>query len=115
MSAVDGRAVWRLLGPNGGTYDFQHHPRCIADDLLTLKLAVLGGNGVSLLPDYMCRDEMLDGRLVRALSGWAPRPGIFHAVYPSRRGLIPAVRRFLDFLGEAIMQEGLPHPAMKSP
>jgi len=39
--------------------------------------------------------------LVPVLPGLAPRPRIFRAVFPSRRGSIPAVRRFLDFLGEA--------------
>ena len=33
---------------------------------------------------------------------WAPTPGIVHAVFPSRRGLAPAVRHFLDFLGESM-------------
>jgi hypothetical protein len=28
-------------------------------------------------------------------------------VFPSRRGLVPAVRRFLDFLGEHVKEEGL--------
>ena len=75
--------------------------------MMTLKLAVLAGTGICILPDYMCIDALRDGRLVIALPGWAPKPGIFHAVFPSRRGLLPAVRRFLDFLGEAIEREGL--------
>ncbi|MBK7592435.1 MAG: LysR family transcriptional regulator [Betaproteobacteria bacterium] len=112
MSAADGRTVWDLLGPDGTTYSFQHRPRYVADDLLTLKLAVLRGTGVCLLPDYMCSDEIRDQSLVRVLPDWAPRPSIFHAVFPSRRGLIPAVRRFLDFLGEAVLREGVAHPAM---
>jgi DNA-binding transcriptional LysR family regulator len=44
------------------------------------------------------------------LPGWAPRPGVIHAVFPSRRGLIPAVRHFLDFLGEHVTGEGLSCP-----
>lgn len=84
-----------------------HEPRYVADDLLTLKLAVLKGTGIGMLPDYMCSDELRAGHLVPALPGWAPRPGIFHAVFPSRRGLVPAVRRFLDFMGETIAREGL--------
>lgn len=114
MSAADGRTVWQLLGPDGATYSFQHRPRYVADDLLTLKLAVLSGTGICLLPDYMCSDEIRDQRLVRVLPDWAPRPGIFHAVFPSRRGLIPAVRRFLDFLGEAVLREGVAYPVMKA-
>ena len=107
MSATDGRTAWQLQDPQGAVHSFEHQPRYVADDLLTLQLAVLAGTGIGLLPDYMCRDEIRAGRLVALLPGWAPRPGIFHAVFPSRRGLIPAVRRFLDSLGEAITREGL--------
>ena len=32
-------------------------PRYVADDLLTLKLAVLRGTGMCLLPDYMCSER----------------------------------------------------------
>jgi DNA-binding transcriptional LysR family regulator len=107
MSTVGDAATWQLVGPDGATHAFQHQPRYVADDLMTLKLAVLAGTGICALPDYLCADELRDGRLVNVLPGWAPRPGIFHAVFPSRRGLVPAVRRFLDFLGEAIEREGL--------
>lgn len=107
MSTTGERAIWPLLGPDGATHAFEHRPRYVADDLLTLKLAVLHGTGISPLPDYLCSDELRQGRLVPALPGWAPKPGIFHAVFPSRRGLVPAVRRFLDFLAEAIESEGL--------
>jgi DNA-binding transcriptional LysR family regulator len=107
MSTVGETATWQLVGPDGTAHAFQHQPRYVADDLLTLKFAVLAGVGMCALPDYMCADELHDGRLVQVMPGWAPRPGIFHAVFPSRRGLLPAVRRFLDFLGEAITREGL--------
>ena len=100
MSANDGRASWKLLGPGGAEYLFQHQPRFVADDLLTLKFAVLAGMGACVLPDYMCHDELDDGRLVPVLPGWQPQPAVVHAVFPSRRGLLPAVRTFLDFLGD---------------
>ena len=106
MSATDGRTSWTLLGPDEQTHTLHHQPRYVADDLLTLKMAVVRGTGICALPDYMCRDELLDRRLVEVLPGWAPRPGIFHAVFPSRRGLVPAVRRFLDFLADHIVAEG---------
>ncbi|MDO8251721.1 MAG: LysR family transcriptional regulator [Rhodoferax sp.] len=108
MSAIDGRASWSLVGPGGATHVLLHQPRYVADDLLTLKFAVVCGTGMCVLPDYMCAEEMQDGRLVSVLPGWAPRPGVFHAVYPSRRGMVPAVRRFLDFLGEYTNGEGFP-------
>ena len=100
MSASDGRAHWILVGRDGSEYVLEHAPRYVADDLLTLKFAVLAGVGISILPDYMCAQELREGRLVTVLDGWAPRPAIFHAVFPSRRGLVPGVRCLLDFLGE---------------
>lgn len=100
MSALDGRTTWRLQGPGDATHEWLHQPRCVADDLLTLKFAVLGGVGVCVLPDYMCHDELQAGHLVPVLPGWNPAPGRVHAVFASRRGLAPAVRRFLDFLGQ---------------
>jgi DNA-binding transcriptional LysR family regulator len=107
MSTVGDTATWQLVGPGGATHAFAHQPRYVADDLLTLQFAVLAGTGIGALPDYLCSDELRDGCLVNVLPGWAPAPGVFHAVFPSRRGLVPAVRRFLDFLGEAIEREGL--------
>ncbi len=108
MTAVDGRASLVLQGPAGATHTLVHQPRYVADDLLTLKFAALQGTGMCFLPDYMCQREIEQGRLVHVLPGWAPPRGIFHAVYPSRRGMVPAVRRFLDFLGEHTSNEGMP-------
>jgi DNA-binding transcriptional LysR family regulator len=107
MSAMDGRATWRLVGPGGREHDLHHRPVYTADDLLTLKCAVLQGTGMCALPDYMCGHELQVGALERVLPGWEPPPWIIHAVFPSRRGLVPAVRRFLDFLGEQVTEEGL--------
>jgi len=110
MSPADGKAGWKLLGPGGREFNFQHRPCYTADDLLTLRYAVLKGTGICILPDYMCRRELQQGQLEQVLAGWAPRPGVIHAVFPSRRGLVPAVRRFLDFLGEHVTGEGLSCP-----
>jgi DNA-binding transcriptional LysR family regulator len=105
MSAADGKATWRLVGPKGEEHEMQHFPSYTADDLLTLKFAALQGTGICVLPDYMCADELRKGELVQVLPGWAPPPAKVLAVFPSRRGMVPAVRRLLDFLGESIRGE----------
>lgn len=102
MAAVDGLASWRLRGPGGQTALVQHRPRLIADDLLTLLQAARDGVGVTVVPDYMCQRELERGELELALPGWSPPSAIVHAVFPSRRGLVPAVRQLLDFLGETL-------------
>ncbi|HEY0823826.1 MAG TPA: LysR substrate-binding domain-containing protein [Ramlibacter sp.] len=105
MSAADGRASWHLLGPRAAEFDLQHRPVYTADDLLTLKFAVLHGTGMCVLPDYLCSEELRRGELVPVLPGWAPRVAMVLAVYPSRRGMVPAVRRLLDFLGANVVGE----------
>ncbi|WP_439586272.1 LysR family transcriptional regulator [Hydrogenophaga sp.] len=102
MSATDGVVSIQLTHSSGHQAVLQQRPRLIADDLLTLKLAVLGGSGMCSLPDYMCEEELRDGRLVQLLPEWTRPVGVVHAVFPSRRGLSPAVRSFLDFLGEYV-------------
>ncbi len=107
MSAQDGLASWTLVGPDGQARPFNHRPRVVADDLLSLQYAVRLGTGVGMLPDYLCRDDLRHGHLRQILPGWSTPPGIFHAVFPSRRGLVPSVRAFLDLLAEHVARGGL--------
>ena len=100
MAAGEGRSQLRLEGPQGKTHVFVHQPRYLADDLLTLKFALVQGVGAGMLPDYMCRGELKAGALVEVLPGWGPPVAIVHAMFPARRALVPAVRRLIDFLAE---------------
>ncbi|MFZ3120864.1 MAG: LysR family transcriptional regulator [Variovorax sp.] len=98
MGAGDGRAVMPLHGPDGKLHQVPHQPRFVADDLLTLKCAVVQGVGAGMLPDYMCRREIGSGELVELLPGWTPPAGIVHAMFAPRRAQVPAVRHLIDFL-----------------
>ena len=48
--------------------------------------------------------ELAEGKLVDVLPEWAPQTGIIHALFPSRRGLLPSVRAFIDFLAAEYAQ-----------
>lgn len=61
-------------------------------------MAALRGVGVCQFPAFVVRDDPKAGRLIDVLPDWAPRAGIIHAAFPSRRGLLPSVRALLDFL-----------------
>ncbi|WP_372659229.1 LysR family transcriptional regulator [Hydrogenophaga sp.] len=102
MSSTDGYANIHLTGPDGRQHTVQHRPRYVADDLLTLHFAARAGTGMCWLPSYMCEDDLREGRLVQLLPDWTHPRGVVHAVFASRRGLTPAVRSFLDFLGEHV-------------
>ncbi|RQS21701.1 LysR family transcriptional regulator [Burkholderia sp. Bp8992] len=92
--------VWRLRGPDGAHAEIHHQPRFVTGGMLALRAAAVAGVGVVQLPTMMVRDEVARGELVTVLPDWAPRREIVHAVFASRRGLLPAVRALLDFLAE---------------
>ena len=75
-------------------------PILMGSDLMMLAKLVSQNCGIALLPDTIARDYVNTGELVRVLPDWKAPHGIFHAVYPSRRGLLPAVRVFIDYLVE---------------
>jgi len=65
---------------------------------LAVREALVGGFGLSLIPELYVRQALADGRLVTALADWrADETGIY-AVYPSRRFTPAKVRVFIDFL-----------------
>jgi DNA-binding transcriptional LysR family regulator len=96
---------WQLEAANGQTASVPHHPRLVTDDMAVLQQAAINGVGIVQLPTMMIWQDIDAGRLVHVLPEWRPRAGIIHAVFPSRRGLLPSVRAFLDFIaGECLTQ-----------
>ncbi|MBA1147575.1 LysR family transcriptional regulator [Ectothiorhodospiraceae bacterium WFHF3C12] len=104
----EGRHLWCLDGPEGQSTRIPHEPRLITDDVFTLRQAALAGLGVVRMPLIVGGDDLLAGRLAPVLPAWRPRGGIFHAVFPSRRGLLPAVRALLDFLSDSLEEVDFP-------
>lgn len=90
--------VWKLEGPNSATAEVRHVPRLVTDDMLTLRQAAIAGAGIVPLPSMLVSDQLRQGQLVRLVPAWQPRGGIIHAVYPTRRGLLPSVRALIDYL-----------------
>ena len=58
--------------------------------------------GIARLPESVVREDLRRGDLARVLAAWNSPQGIVHVVFPSRRGLLPAVRAFIDFLTERL-------------
>lgn len=94
--------VWQLMGPFDATAQVRHYPRYITDDMTALRHAALHGVGVVQLPCMVVEDDLKRGDLVDIIPGWVPKGGIVHAVFPSRRGLLPAVRLLIDYLAANI-------------
>ncbi|QHE92591.1 LysR family transcriptional regulator [Pandoraea fibrosis] len=98
MADKSERYAWHLVGNDGQAMSMAHKPRLATDDLASLRTAAMMGVGVALLPGEFVQDDIRTGRLVRLLPALSTTPGVVHAIFPTRRGMVPAVRHLLDAL-----------------
>ena len=91
-----------LSGPDHQQKKIKVNPVIMGSNLLMLAELANQNCGIALLPDSIAQGFIKTGQLVKVLPEWTAPHGIFHAVYPSRRGLLPAVRVFIDYLVEQL-------------
>jgi DNA-binding transcriptional LysR family regulator len=97
-------ARWKLRDRNGELEEVQPKARVVASDGLMLRDLAVAGEGVALLPRWLCAEELASGSLVDV----APRHDVtateFGAeialLYPSRAYLPTKVRAFIDYVSE---------------
>ncbi|HLD68862.1 MAG TPA: LysR family transcriptional regulator, partial [Pseudomonas sp.] len=53
------------------------------------------------------RPDLANGSLLQLIPQWTPQAGVVHAVFPSRRGLLPSVRTLLDFLAAEFLESDM--------
>lgn len=92
--------AWELEGPEGAKARILTTPRMVTDDRVALWRTAMHGVGIAQLPTALVRQDIQQGRLVQLLPEWQARVALVHAIFPSRRGLLPAVRALLDFLAQ---------------
>jgi DNA-binding transcriptional LysR family regulator len=97
----DGRHVFNLISPDDTRHTYEHDPRLVTGDLLTIREAMLAGAGIAALPEMMY-SALRPGQLEIVMPGWSlPVPQLY-AVFVSRQGMVPAVRVFVDYLVEKL-------------
>jgi len=98
MGSAGKEHAWRFIDAYAKPVELIHSPRLVTDDLYTLRKASIDGVGVACLPALLVTGDLSSGALVHLLPALSSRSGVVHAVFPSRRGMVPAVRSLLDFL-----------------
>ena len=100
MSEDEARQRWELQGAGGEVRRVELKPRVSGFDFPMLMALAKQGLGVTLIPETICADAVRNRELEVVLPAWRLPMGICHAVFASRRGLLPAVRMFIDYLAE---------------
>jgi len=101
--------AWRFDSEQG-QLSVDVRPRLIASDFVTLRDAALAGNGVAMLPRYVCGEAIRQGLLVELLAGFKPPRSWFRAHVTQHRAKLARIVKLLDWLKRAL-QESLPEVA----
>jgi len=83
-------------------------PLLACNDLAPLRAAAVAGAGILLASEVMIPEALRKKDLVPVLPEWAGPVNEVRAVFPSRSGLAPKVRVFVDFLVERLTPQAPP-------
>lgn len=87
----------KLFSRNHAEQTLHISPVLVSEDVTSILEAVRAGLGVSMVPDFLAREDLRSGRIVRVLPRWKPKPLPLHVVYDAHRLLPTRVRVFIDF------------------
>lgn len=96
-----GKETWTLFGPRGSV-EIPLSGQVMANDVRVVRSTVLAGEGVALLPRYLCLEDCNAGRLVQVLPNWHAKADPIHLVYPRQRFMPPKLRAFVDLAAEEL-------------
>lgn len=94
--------VWRFQNSDGELYSLGGESRLRVDELRTAAKAVAQGLGVGNLPNYVVRELLSEGVLIRLLPSWEPEGREVRMLYPHRKYLPAKVRLFIEFIMEKV-------------
>ncbi|HEY1900530.1 MAG TPA: substrate binding domain-containing protein, partial [Steroidobacteraceae bacterium] len=101
--------AWRFDSEQG-QLSVDVRARLIANDNVTLRAAALAGNGIAMLPRYVCGEAIRSGQLVPVLSGFRLPRTWFRAHVTQHRAKLARIVKLLDWLKSAL-QAALPKVA----
>jgi DNA-binding transcriptional LysR family regulator len=78
-------------------------PRLDFNDAIMRRDAVIKGAGIGLIPNWICKDALATGQLVKVLPDWSSARFVrVYAIWPSRLYPTPRLRAFVEYLNEHI-------------
>ena len=105
---TDNRRSWRLRrrdgNPEGLVEEIRVNSIVQANSGEVLRQAAIAGLGIAMLSDWLVRDDLRKGRLVRVLEQYDVNPGpmdvALYALYQANRRGSQKIRAFVELLSE---------------
>lgn len=101
--------IWHLTDAHGNEFHIPISNRIQVNELTSLFESTLAGEGISILPSYLCGDALKAGQLQAVLSAYTPHLNFgqhVYACYPPSRARVPKVQIVLQAL-ETVFKQAL--------
>jgi DNA-binding transcriptional LysR family regulator len=98
-----------ILTNGKSDFELQLNGRVGSDDLEVIAALIALGEGIAWLPDFLVKEAVEAGKLVRVLSQWRPKKEqlwTYYFVYAGRRYALPKVEGFIQTALELIPGAG---------
>lgn len=100
-----GRDKWKLIHKNKTVFSVSLSQNMIVDDLFTIKHLAENGDGIALLPQFLC--SLINQKdLVAILPGWHSEIKTVSFVYPQQKFVLPKLKQFIE-IAIPLMQKQL--------
>lgn len=101
-----GKDRWEFAGRNKSKVNVTMKRKFLLNDLYLVRELAVAGQGIALLPTFVCEKEVGEKRLVRILRDWRSDARDIHFVYPAHRYVSPKLSEFIN-LASALIKKRL--------
>jgi LysR family transcriptional regulator for bpeEF and oprC len=77
----------------------------VTDSLPMLLRMALNGDGITVLPDFLCQKYLLTKELVRVIPSWKSKSENVHILYPPTKNLSKKVKEFIELARNIFLNE----------
>ena len=99
-----GTEEWNLVGTKD-KQSIKISKKLMINDLNLIKSLTISGSGISLIPTFLCYNEVKSGKLIRILPNWRSDLRPVHFVYPSQKFVTPKIKAFIEVASEILKSQ----------
>ncbi|MBY0554965.1 LysR family transcriptional regulator [bacterium] len=100
-------------GPETTRYVFQSKkgkktisikPHSVANHMPSLVILAMSNAGVAFVPEFICKEQLKSGSLVRVLPEWTTSKYALHLVFPNTSKILPRVKLVADEITKSVRE-----------
>jgi DNA-binding transcriptional LysR family regulator len=97
-----GRNKWEFTNQSKSRVNVAMKQKMLINELYLVRELAVAGQGVALLPTFICEKDVQTKQLVRILRDWRSEAKDIHFVYPAQKYVSPKLSEFISLAGAMI-------------